>query len=92
MKRSFLLTIAALALFPASAMAVQDHSGDYGHHTVGADNNDDAGNVEHDEHPRDDFDNTDGGKAAQPERRAAEDGRYPINKDGHEHSGDYGND
>jgi hypothetical protein len=91
MKRTLILIIAALALFPAAAMAGEDHSGDYGHHTVGSDNNDDSGNVEHDEHPRDDYDNNSGRK----DRRVADDGRPPINKDhgdGHGHQGDFGND
>ncbi len=95
--RTLLLSLAALALLPAAAMADDNISGDYGHHTVGADNNDDSGNDDHDDHPRDAFDNDHDDDhhhdRADTSRRTAEDGRYPINRDNDDgHHGDFGND
>lgn len=92
--RTLLITLTALALLPAAAIADDNISGDYGHHTVGADNNDDAGNDDHDDHPRDSFDNDNDDDDDRAEtRRRAEDGRYPVNRDDDDgHEGDFGND
>ena len=86
--KSLLLTIAALALLPVAAHA-GDISGDYGHATVGADNNDDAGDVQDTNHNGE----NDGAEQTTTTRRTAEDGRHPVNRDGeHKHQGDFGND
>lgn len=85
--KSLLLTIAALALLPTVAIA-SDISGDYGHATVGADNNDDAGDVQDTNH------NGENDGAERPDTaqsRTAEDGRRPVNS-GTENQGDFGND
>lgn len=84
--RIFALTVFALALLPAASFA-GDISGDYGHATVGADNNDDAGNTV-------DQNNNGERDAAEQEPaagRTAEDGRTPVNSS-RENQGNYGND
>lgn len=86
--RTLLLSLAALALLPAAAIA-GDISGDYGHPTVGADNNDDTGDVQDTNQNGE----NDGAEQPSPTRRTAEDGRYPINRDNNDgHHGDFGND
>ncbi len=85
--RTLLLSLAALALLPVAAIA-GDISGDYGHSTVGADNNDDAGDVQDANHNG----KNDGAEQTTTARRTAEDGRYPINRDDDGHHGDFGND
>lgn len=86
--RTLLLSLAALALLPVAAIA-GDISGDYGHATVGADNNDDAGDVQDANHNGE----NDGAEQPSPARRTAEDGRTPINRDNDDgHHGDFGND
>lgn len=84
--RLFALTVFALALLPAASFA-GDMSGDYGHATVGADNNDDAGDVQ-DQNNNGENDSAEQEPAA---GRTAEDGRRPINS-ARENQGDYGND
>lgn len=86
--RTLLLTLAALTLLPPAAFA-DNISGDYGHPTVGADNNDDAGDVQDTNHNGE----NDGAEQTPTTRRTAEDGRYPINRDNDDgHHGDFGND
>ena len=84
--RLFALTVFALALLPAASFA-GDISGDYGHATVGADNNDDAGDVQDQNHNGE----NDGAERTTSDARTAEDGRRPVNSS-HENQGDYGND
>ena len=86
--RAFLLTFAALTILASIPAFAGDISGDYGHPTVGADNNDDAGDVRDADHDGED----DGAEANAAARRTAEDGRHPVNKSTNEHQGDYGND
>lgn len=83
--RLFALTLFALALLPAASFA-GDISGDYGHSTVGADNNDDAGDVVDQNHNGE----NDAAEQQPAAGRTAEDGRRPLNS-GHENQGDYGN-
>lgn len=83
--RILTLALFALALFPAASFA-GDISGDYGHSTVGANNNDDAGDVQ----DRDNNGENDAAKQEPAAGRTAEDGRRPINA-GNEHQGAYGN-
>ncbi len=84
--RILAVTLFALALLPAASFA-GDISSDYGHSTVGADNNDDAGDVVDQNHNGE----NDGAEATAAESRTAEDGRRPVNSP-RENQGDYGND
>ena len=84
--RILALAVFALALFPAASIAA-DISGDYGHATVGADNNDDAGDVQDQNHNGE----NDGAEKQASNDRTAEDGRRPVNS-ATENQGSYGND